>query len=68
MNVMDRSLSSAADHDLVKARLAATRKRRRAIALGIVAVLIAAAIYYVWAMTLCGDCGGAPLPLPPPPT
>jgi len=67
MNVMDRSPLSAADHDPATVKLAATRKRRRAIALGIVAVLTAAAIYYVWAMTLCGDCGGAPLPLPPPP-
>jgi len=65
MNVMDRSLSSAVDQDAAAAKLAA-RKRRRAIALGIVAVLIAAAVYYVWAMTLCGDCG-APMPLPPPP-
>ena len=66
MNVMDRGLLSAVDQDAAAAKLAA-RKRRRAIALGIVAVLIAAAVYYVWAMTLCGDCGSPPMKLSPPP-
>jgi hypothetical protein len=66
MNVMDKSLSSAADHEPATVKLAATRKRRRAIALVIAAVLIAAAVYYVWAITVCGDCGSPP-PLSPPP-
>lgn len=68
MNVMDRSLSSAADHVPATVKLAATRKRRRKIALGVVvALVVVVALYLVWAMTLCGDCGGAPVPLPPPP-
>jgi hypothetical protein len=29
--------------------------------------VIAAAAYYYWATTLCGDCGGLPVPLPTPP-
>jgi hypothetical protein len=66
MNVMDRSFSARADH--AEAKRAATRKRRRNLALGIAAALIvaAAAFYVVWAFTLCGDCSG-PVTLPPPP-
>jgi hypothetical protein len=67
MNVMDKSLSSAADHEPATVKLAATRKRRRAIALGIAAVLIAAAVCYVWAITVCGDCASPLMPPSPPP-
>jgi hypothetical protein len=60
MNVMDRSFS--AQVDAAKAERAA---RRRKIALGVAAILVVvAAAIYVWATTLCGDCSA---PLSPPP-
>jgi type VI protein secretion system component VasF len=61
MNIMDRSFS--AQVDAAKAERAA---RRRKIALGVAAILVVvvAAAIYVWAMTLCGDCSA---PLSPPP-
>jgi hypothetical protein len=63
MNVLDRNFSAEAHR--VKTR--ETRKRRRRLALFIAATLmVGTAALYVWATTLCGDCG-APLPLPPPP-
>jgi hypothetical protein len=42
-----------------------TPKARRQLIIGILAALIvAAALYVVWAFTLCGNCG-APATLPP---
>ena len=72
MNVMDRSSLAAADQDLTKAeaRSALARKqRRRKIAIGVivsVGLAIGLAALYVWWTTLCGDCGGPPLPPPTP--
>lgn len=63
MNVMDRSFSAEAAKEAAK--LGAIRRRRWKIAVGIAVAVLAAAIYYVWATTLCGDCG-APAILPPP--
>jgi hypothetical protein len=61
MNVMDRSFSAQAD-----AARAERAARRRKIALRIAAILVVvAAAIYVWATTLCGDCGAPPV-LPPP--
>ena len=55
MNVIDRRFSAQAAH--VAAQLAAARKRHFKVGLGIAAILIvAAALYVVWAFTLCGDC------------
>jgi hypothetical protein len=65
MNVMDRSFSAKADKETTK--LQATRKRRWRTAIGVVIVVVAALVYYIWATTLCGDCG-APVTLPPPPS
>jgi hypothetical protein len=60
---MDRNFSARANHE--KAKLKAGRKRRSRITIGVVIVAIAAAGVYVWATTLCGDCGGlAILPTP----
>ena len=62
MNVMDRSFSASAE----KAKAEFKARRRRAVMLGLAAILIvaAAAFYVVWAFTLCGDCSG-PATLPP---
>jgi hypothetical protein len=63
MNVIDRSFAAEADR-LAKAERARKKRRQRfAIIVGL-AVALAAIAYYVWATTLCGDCG-APVPLPP---
>ena len=63
MNVMDRSFSARAE----KAKAEFKARRRRAVMLGLAAILIvAAAFYVVWAFMLCGDCNG-PATLPPPP-
>jgi hypothetical protein len=62
MNLIDRSFSAEAER--IRKREDA-RKRRRLLALFIAATLIlGAAALYVWATTLCGDCGA--LALPPP--
>jgi ferric-dicitrate binding protein FerR (iron transport regulator) len=63
MNVMDRSFPARAE----KAKAEFKARRRRAVMLGLAAILImaAAAFYVVWAFTLCGDCSG-PATLPPP--
>ncbi|HLO21983.1 MAG TPA: hypothetical protein VK193_00965 [Methyloceanibacter sp.] len=63
MNVIDRSFAAEADR-LAKAERARRKHRRRLAIVASVAVAIAAIAYYVWATTLCGDCG-APVPLPP---
>lgn len=64
MNVIDRSFAAEADR-IAKAERA-RRKRQQRIAIVVALVLAAAAVaYYIWATTLCGDCG-APVPLPPP--
>jgi len=64
MNVIDRSF--AAESDRVAKAERARRKRQQRIALVVALVVAAAAIaYYVWATTLCGNCG-TPVPLPPP--
>ena len=64
MNVIDRSFAAEADR-LAKAARAA-KKRQQRITIVVALVLAAGALaYYVWATTLCGDCG-APVPLPPP--
>ncbi len=62
MNVIDRSFAAQADR-IAKAE-AARRKRRLKDTLAATALGVALIAYYVWATTLCGDCG-APLPLPP---
>lgn len=63
MNVLDRSFAAEADR-LAKAERARRKRRQRlAIVVGL-AVALAAIAYYVWATTLCGDCG-APVSLPP---
>ena len=70
MNVMDRSVVAAADQEAKQqAKLALARRQRRwKVAIGVaLIVVIAAAAYYYWATTLCGDCGGLPVPLPTPP-
>jgi hypothetical protein len=66
MNVMDRSVVAAADQKAKQQAKLALRQRRRRIAIG-VALIVTVAAYYVWATTLCGDCGGLPVPLPTPP-
>ena len=64
MNVLDRNFSAEAER---LRRREETRKRRRRLALFIAATLliVGAAALYVWATTLCGDCG-LPAALPPP--
>lgn len=62
MNVIDRNFSAEAER--VRKREDA-RKRRRRLALFIAATLVlGAAALYIWATTLCGDCG-ASAALPP---
>ncbi len=63
MNVIDRSFAAEADR-LAKAERARRKRQKRIAIVASVAVAIAAIAYYVWATTLCGDCG-APVPLPP---
>ena len=63
MNVIDRSFAAEADR-LAKAERARRKRRRRLAIVASVAVALAAIAYYVWATTLCGDCG-ASVPLPP---
>jgi hypothetical protein len=63
MNVIDRSFAAEADR-LAKAERARRKRRRRLAIVASVAVALAAIAYYVWATTLCGDCG-APVSLPP---
>lgn len=63
MNVIDRSFAAEADR-LAKAERARRKRRRRLAIAGGLVVVLAAIAYYVWATTLCGDCG-APVPLPP---
>jgi hypothetical protein len=68
MNVMDRSVMAAADQKPKQQAKLALRQRQRRIAIGVALIVaVAAAAYYVWATTLCGDCGGLPVPLPTPP-
>jgi hypothetical protein len=63
MNVLDRDFSAEAER--LRKREDA-RKRRRRLAIFIAATLIVgAAALYIWATTLCGDCG-APVGFPPP--
>jgi hypothetical protein len=63
MNVLDRDFSAEAER--LRKREDA-RKRRRRLAYFIAATLIVGAtMLYVWAVTLCGDCG-SPAALPPP--
>ena len=64
MNVIDRSFAAEADR-LAKAERARRKRQRRIAIVAALAVAVAAIAYYVWATTLCGDCG-APVPLPPP--
>ena len=64
MNVIDRSFAAEADR-LAKAKRARKERARKLAAIaGLIVVAVAAVAYYVWATTLCGDCG-APVPLPP---
>lgn len=65
MNVIDRSFAAEADR-VAKVERARRKRRRRLAIVASVAIALAATAYYVWATTLCGDCG-APVPLPPPP-
>jgi hypothetical protein len=64
MNVIDRSFAAEADR-LAKAARAANKRQKRLVIIAALAVSFMALAYYVWATTLCGDCG-APVPLPPP--
>ena len=66
MNVMDRSVVAAADQEAKQQAKLALARRKIAIGVALI-VVIAAAAYYYWATTLCGDCGGLPVPLPTPP-
>ena len=63
MNVIDRSFAAEADR-LAKAERARRKHQKRIAIVASVAVAVAALAYYVWATTLCGDCG-APVSLPP---
>ena len=63
MNVIDRSFAAEADR-LAKAERARRKHQKRIAIVASVAVAVAAIAYYVWATTLCGDCG-APVSLPP---
>jgi hypothetical protein len=65
MNVIDRRFAAEADRH-AKAPRARKKLQRRIAILAALAVALAAIVYYVWATTLCGDCG-APMPAPPPP-
>ena len=66
MNVIDRSFAAEADRIAKVERARKERARKIAAIAGLIVVTVAAVAYYVWATTLCGDCG-APLPLPLPP-
>ena len=62
MNVLDQNFSAEAER---LRRREDARKRRRRLVLFIAATLIVGgAALYVWATTLCGDCG-VPAALPP---
>ena len=63
MNVIDRSFAAEADR-LAKAERARRKRQRRITIVVALAAMVAAIAYYVWATTLCGDCG-APVSLPP---
>jgi len=63
MNVIDRSFAAEADR-LAKAERARRKRQRRMAIVVALAAIVAVIAYYVWATTLCGDCG-APAPLPP---
>ena len=62
MNVIDRSFSAEANR--IKAREAARRGRRLVLFVA-ASVILGAAVLYIWATILCGDCG-TPVRLPPP--
>ena len=62
MNVIDRSFSAEANR--IKAREAARRGRRLVLFVA-TSVILGAAVLYIWATILCGDCG-PPVHLPPP--
>jgi hypothetical protein len=64
MNVIDRSFAAEADRIAKAERARKERARRIAAIVALIVVAVAAVAYYVWATTLCGDCG-APVPLPP---
>jgi hypothetical protein len=65
MNVIDRSFVAEA-YRLEKAERARKKRRNRlAIVAGLV-IVFAAITFYIWATTLCGDCG-VPVLLPRPP-
>ncbi len=64
MNMIERSLAAEADRAAKVERARKQRVRRIALIVAIAALAVAAVSYYVWATTLCGNCG-APVPLPP---
>ncbi len=64
MNVIDRSFAAEADRLAKAKRARKERARKLAAIVALIVVAVAAVAYYVWATTLCGDCG-APVPLPP---
>ena len=66
MNMIDRSFAAAAERAAKAERARSERTRKIAAIVALGAVTLAAVAYYVWATTLCGDCG-APMPLPLPP-
>jgi type VI protein secretion system component VasF len=63
MNVIDKSFAAEADR-IAKAERTRKQRQLRLAVIAALAVTVAAIAYYVWATTLCGNCG-APLPLPP---
>jgi hypothetical protein len=63
MNVIDRSFAAEAER-IAKTERARKMRQLRIAAIAALALTIAAIAYYVWAMTLCGNCA-APLPLSP---
>jgi hypothetical protein len=65
MNVIDRSFAAEA-YRLEKAERARKKLRHKLAIVAGVAIVLAAIASYVWATTLCGDCG-APVALSPPP-
>jgi hypothetical protein len=67
MNLIDRDFAAAGRAEAPALERARTLRRRKiALGIGLALVVVAAVSFYVWATTLCGDCGGPSL-LPPPP-
>ena len=65
MNVMDRSvLARPIRKPKQQANCSPRQARRRSPSASRVRLIAAAAPITVWATTLCGDCGGLPVPLP----